>query len=278
MTDPIHFFVHVPKCAGTTVETHFRRTLGPGGFALAPRWKNPLRDVIGNRAALPADVVAKGRVLSGHSLARSMARFYPGRVLRQSVLLRDPVGWHVSFYNYRLWRAVDRGDPTPPRFETWLRAQRRNPIARFLLMRYFEIGYPGIYRMSSRARFQFLEGALAGFHFVGGHQRCDEAVAGISRDLGVDDHVKPHNVGGGRDVPGEVRAKDLPIALRTQIEKMHAVDALLHRRWKDRGWGHDCPAGAPAGGDAAALSLPDDDRMIYLRSDVETLWRKKSWR
>ena len=274
MTDPIHFFVHVPKCAGTTVETHFRRTLGPGGFALAPRWKNPLRDVIGNRAALPADVIANGKVLSGHSLARSMARFFPGRELRESVLLRDPVGWHVSFYNYRLWRAADRGEPTPPPFEAWLRAQRRNPIARFLLMRYFEVGYPGIYRMSSRGRFVFLEAALAGFHFVGGHQRCDEAVAGISRDLGVDDAVEPHNVGGGRNVPGEVRAKDLPDALRLRIEAMHAVDALLHRRWKDRAFA----PGAPEGGDDAAAGLPDDDRMVYLRSDVETLWRKKAWR
>ena len=83
MPDPIHFFVHVPKCAGTTVETHFRRTLGEGGFALAPRWKNPLRDVIGNRAALAPEVIANGKVISGHSLARSMAAQFAGRELRE---------------------------------------------------------------------------------------------------------------------------------------------------------------------------------------------------
>lgn len=274
MTDPIHFFVHVPKCAGTTVETHFRRTLEEGGFALAPRWKNPLREVIGNRAALPADAIAKGRVLSGHSLARSMARFFAGRVLRESVLLRDPVGWHVSFYNYRLWRAHDRAEPTPPPFDVWARAQRRNPIARFILLRYLEVGYPAVYRLSSRARFQRLENTLAGFHFVGGHECCNEAVGGISRDLGVDDHVEAHNVGVGRDVPGTVRAKDLPDAVRMRIETMHAVDALLHRRWKNRGFAF----GAPGGGADAALKLPDDDWMVYLRSDIETLWRKKAWR
>ena len=43
----VHFLLHVPKCAGTTVEDHFRETLGPG-FLLAPRWHNPLRAVIGN--------------------------------------------------------------------------------------------------------------------------------------------------------------------------------------------------------------------------------------
>ncbi|MFT6776006.1 MAG: hypothetical protein ACJA1L_003730 [Paracoccaceae bacterium] len=273
MPDPIHFFVHVPKCAGTTVETHFRRTLGPGGFALAPRWKNPLRDVLGNRAALPPEVVAGGKVISGHSLARSMASQFPGRELRESVLLRDPVGWHVSFYNYRLWRAQDRGQPAPPPFDDWMRAQRRNPIARFLLMRYFEVGYPMIYGLSSRDRFRRLESLLAGFHFVGGHERCDEVVAAISRDLGVDDAVEARNVGGGRAIAGAIKTTELSDALRMRIETTHAIDALLHRRWRGRGF-----AGAPDGAEAAALTLPDDDRALMLRSDGETLWRKKRWR
>ena len=260
-----------------------RTVTGAGARELAARLASPLTDknAISARLDAVAWCLERQGIRTGSretlkgcpDLARALARFFPGRPLRESVLLRDPVGWHVSFYNYRLWRAADRGEPTPPPFEIWLRGQRRNPIARFLLMRYFGIGYPGIYTMSSRARFVFLEDALTQFHFVGGHERCDEAVAGISRDLGVDDRVEPRNVGGGRNVPGELRAKELPDALRMRIETMHALDLLLHRRWKDRGW-----SGAPAGGAEAALDLPDDDRMIYLRSDAETLWRKKAWR
>jgi len=89
--------------------------------------RNPLRDIIGKCAALCAQL----RALPGHSLARSIAAAFAGRALRQSVLLR---------------------------------ARRRNPIARFLLMRCFEVGYPGLYALSSRDRFLRLKTALEGFH------------------------------------------------------------------------------------------------------------------
>ncbi|MEO0866373.1 MAG: hypothetical protein AAFY39_17745, partial [Pseudomonadota bacterium] len=44
----VHFLLHVPKCAGTTVEAHFRKHLG-ARFMIAPRWESPMRNFIGNR-------------------------------------------------------------------------------------------------------------------------------------------------------------------------------------------------------------------------------------
>jgi hypothetical protein len=122
--------------------------------------RNPLRDIIGKCAALRAQL----RALPGHSLARSIAAAFAGRALRQSVLLRNPGGWHVGVCKYRLWCAQRRAQPAPPPIEVLLRARRRNPIARFLLMRCFEVGYPGLYALSSRDRFLRLKTALEGFH------------------------------------------------------------------------------------------------------------------
>ncbi|SET81941.1 sulfotransferase family 2 domain-containing protein [Oceanicella actignis] len=273
MSEPIHFFVHVPKCAGTTVERHFDRTLGEG-FMIAPRWNNPLRDVLGNRARIDPERAARVRVMSGHSLARSMRRFFPGRELRESVLLRDPVGYLLSFYNYRVSRHLDHGQPAPPPFDDWLAAQRRNPISRFLLMRYFEIGYPRIYAMSSRARFAFLDDALRGFHFVGGHKRCDEVVGTISRELGVDDAVTPQNVGRRR----VLRAEDLGEEQRARILERNDVDAALFARWADRGFGPGAPAGGEEEREALLESLSGADQPDYLLSDLTSLARKKLWR
>lgn len=272
MTDgPIHFFVHVPKCAGTTVERHLEAHLGPDEFALAPRWKHPLREALGNRAPLPEALLRHGRAMSGHSLQQGMAAQFPGRALREYVLLRDPVSQHVSFYNYRLRRTKERGQPHPGDFETWMKTQRRSPISRFLLMRYFGIGYPAIYRLSSRARFRFLEDKLSAFTFVGDYRRCNEALAGLSAELGIPEEVASRNVGAADDLPGAIRLSDLGAEARARIEARHALDALLHRRWADRGFA----PGAPAGGEAAAMTLPDDDRGALFLADVDSLLRKR---
>lgn len=268
---PVHFFLHVPKCAGTTVEAHFARTLGPG-FLLAPRWRHPLRDVIGNRyPTLRAEDLAGVRLVSGHSLSVSLKAKFPGREVRESVLLRDPLSYLVSFYNYRWARHRERGEPAPPDFPLWRRSQRRNPIARFLLTRYFEIGVPSVYRLGTRARFLFLDRAFARFHFVGSWRRCGEAVAGISRELGVDPEAPHENVG----KVGVLKAADLPQAEVAAILAEHALDQLLFDRWKDRGFD---PAANPPDPEAAAAALPSGDGPSYLPSDLESALRRKLWR
>ena len=269
--DPVHFFLHVPKCAGTTVERHFERTLGDG-FLLAPRWRSPLRDVIGNRyPSLSPEDLAGVRAVSGHSLSRSLAEKFPGRDVKCSVLLRDPVSYLVSFYNYRWARHEERGQPAPGAFDAWRGAQRRNPIARFLLHRFFEVGYPDIYRLSTRARFLYLEAAFQGFHFVGGYRRCNEALAGISAELGVDPTVESENVGHVK----RLSAADLSEAQKTAILRENAADALLFERWKDRGFDR---AANPTDPEGAARALPARDLAANFAADVESALRRKLWR
>jgi len=192
----VHFLLHVPKCAGTTVEAHFRAVLGPR-FLLAPRWRNPLRNVIGNRYSMAADDprLPRVRVVTGHSLGVSLKRRFPGAEIRESVLLRDPVSYHLSLYNYRLQRHHAGTGPEPPGFARWYLAQRRTPISRFLLNHYFEQGVPALYRISSRDRLAFLEERLRDFWFVGSYRRADKMIAGISRELDVPARAAPRNAG-----------------------------------------------------------------------------------
>jgi hypothetical protein len=145
MPDPVHVFVHVPECAGATVQRQFRGTRCATSSANAPRC---------------ARSYARCRDIRWRARLRRRSR----GALRQSVLLRDPGGWYVGVCKYRLWCAQRRAQPAPPPIEVWMRARRRNPIARFLLMRCFEVGYPGLYALSSRDRFLRLKTALEGFH------------------------------------------------------------------------------------------------------------------
>lgn len=269
---PVHFFLHVPKCAGTSVEAHFARHLDPDGFLLAPRWRNPLRDVIGNRySGLDPLALRRVQVVSGHSLSVSLARKFTGREVREHVLLRDPLSYLVSFYNYRWARHEQRGEPAPPPFADWTRTQRRNPISRFLLHRYFEIGYPSVYRLSSRARFRLLERAFARFAWVSAWTQADAAIAALSTELGLPPAAERENEAAAR----RLALADIPEEERRALEAEHAVDLLLFERWKDR---RADPAANPADPDGAAETLSASDALAYLPADLESALRRKLWR
>ena len=253
----VHFILHVPKCAGTTVEAHFERHLG-AGFLRAPRWEHPLRNVIGNRYPYaPGDARLAGvRVVSGHSLSVSLKSRFPGAEIAESVLLRDPLGYFLSFYNYRWARFREGLEPRPPGFGLWYAAQRRNPISRFMLNRYFEQGIPALYRLSSAARLDWLEARLARFHFVGGVARADELIAGVSRDLALPENVARENV---TRTP-ELAREAVPERLAARIAADNALDAALFARWSDRGW-----RGAP---ESAAGGQARLDHLRYLAGDA----------
>ncbi|MEM9009636.1 MAG: hypothetical protein AAGE18_00295 [Pseudomonadota bacterium] len=268
MGRPVYFFLHVPKCAGTTVEQHFAAALGDG-FLIAPRWESVRRNFIGNRYDFAPGALDRVAVVSGHSLSTSLRRHLPGREVREVLLIREPLSWFLSFYNYRLWRQREWGEPAPPRFATWYRGQRTNPISRFILNRYFEVGYPEILTLSSQTRLRRLNRDLARFHFVGDLRFAGEVIAAASAELGLPAEVTPRNVGAGPTL----RAEDLPQDLRARIARENAVDAALHRLWSERRFAE----GAPDGTAEAEAALPAGDQLSYtLRDAVGTAIKKLS--
>lgn len=250
----IHFLVHVPKCAGTTIEWHFQKHLGER-FLWAPRWRSPLRDVIGNRypSLTPQDLGGID-VVSGHSLSANLADKFPGARIREHVLLRDPVDWHISMYNYRIKRAGGRG----PDFSTWYGTVRRNPISRFLLNRYFGFGVPGLYRLSSAARLKWLEARLSRFAFVGGLHLTDDLIDGVAAATGVPGRAKAQNT-----IPEKrLTAVDLAPDILDRLRRDNVLDQALFDRWKDRGWDQTRIPPAP--------SLPGFDQLTLLASDIRS--------
>jgi len=257
-TRVVHFLVHVPKCAGSTVEAHFGRFLGDG-FLLAPRWENPLRQIIGNRyPSLSAERLSGVRAVSGHSLSQRLGRHFAGAEIRQSVLLRDPVGYFLSLYNYR-WVRFEAGlGREPPEFDAWYRSQRRDPISRFLLNRYFDEAIPALYRLSSAARLAKLESHLASFHFVGSYRRADEMIREVSADLGIPAGAERRNT---TAVP-HLHPDELGDARRRRLLADNELDSALYNRWADRGW-----AGQPG---TDAPDLPRADQLTRMLSDTFT--------
>lgn len=262
----VHFLVHVPRCAGTTLDAHLREHLGEA-FLVAPRWRNPLRLFLAERGALrPGDPRLAGlKVVSGHSLGVSLKRRLPGVEVRESVILREPVSWFVSLYNLRWMRHRAGEGPRPPGFAAWLGAQRLNPVSRFLIGHYFERRVPGLYALASRERLAFLEARLRDFWFVGDVGQADRLVTLVSREFDLPERAARRNVSAA---PALTEA-DLDPALAVRIRAGNALDLALWERWKDRGLRGEerDPAGPPS-------PLPEDDRLAYLASDLVTTLRR----
>ena len=258
----VHFVLHVPKCAGMTIEGHFRALLG-AGYLRAPRWHSPLRLILGEGRALRAGDprLAQVRVISGHSLSVGMRRAFAGAEIRESVLLREPVAFHVALFNERV-RQERVGGADAAAFARWYRAQRRNPVTRFLLWRYFEERLPALYRLSSAARLGLLEARLAGFWFVGDLTLADRLVMAICRDLGLPaERPERRNM----SPRGALRPAQLSPALAERIRAENALDLALWQRWRGRGFGARAKAPAtppPALARADQLALALDDLRV----------------
>lgn len=264
--DPVHFLVHVPKCAGTTVELHFARHLGDD-FLIAPRSKSFLRDLIGNRSLLPIGQTNTLKVVSGHSLAERMAKDLAPHPVLPSVLLREPVSWFLSYFNYQVDRASY--DPRQPysSFEEWSALLAPNPIARFLMRRYFGVGYPQLFGYSSREMFTFLNEKLRHFYFVGDVRHTEVLIADISRQLDIPERAKPSNVTKSK----MVTRSSVSDQLVSRIREYNPLDAALHQVWGERLFE---PANTVIPQDIIE-SLPDNDRISRAFADTRSSIRKR---
>ena len=187
----VHFLIHVPKCAGTTVETFVNRHFGER--AISPvKQKSPNRWV-GPFYRLP-DRVHFDRVefVMGHYFGRSIARYFEGRPIRHAVLLRDPVSYFFSYYNYRMVGQEARGLNLYD-FELYYRSRPLNPVSFFILNRYLEIPRARIAVMSAENKLDILEDLLSGFWHVGAYHACGDLIGRIAEEHGVDATYERHN-------------------------------------------------------------------------------------
>lgn len=229
----VYFFLHVPKCAGSTIIEHLEGHLGARALH-APRSAGTGRNFFGNRYPFAIDDPRLRDVdlIYGHALSASLRGLLPRTRILETALLRDPVGWFVSMYNFRLARERDGVGSRVPPFADWYQAERRNPIARFLLYRHLEVGVPWLYGLSSADQLRRIEAALERFWFVGSYRAVGKLTDRIASDLGVPGSPEPRNV----DSVRAVTVNALPDAQRRRIEAENRIDSLLYERWKDRGF------------------------------------------
>lgn len=234
----VYFLLHVPRAAGNTIEAHLQAHLGeqlwsplrPSAMAMLGRSRYRL-----DKTPDPQRV----RAVAGHYIGRSLERHFPGRQIRRTLLLRDPIGFHVSYYNHRMMFSLSRGGSTCA-FEQHLCAQPRDLIAILLLWYWLELPLATLLWTSDERKYELLNEALGGFWFVGSYRDCDRLIAAIAADLDVPPVAPPRNttLQWQKRVNWQpLRADELPASTRAAILARNPIHDALWHSWRNAGFG-----------------------------------------
>jgi hypothetical protein len=221
--DSLFIAVHVPKCAGRTLERHVLRHL-PGNEC----WVTTKRfvrtpHIVGRHYQLrdPRQLQAT-RVISGHHAAQSMERLFPDRDIMHSVLIREPVSFHLSYYNFRMMRYIERGW-RPHSFELHLKSQPHDPITHFL---------------SPQKKYNLVNRALSKFWFVADLSKCDELIALMSRDLAIPETAERCNTSElwtARTHWQPLTRDDIAPKTLEALTKRTRIDKAVWHSWRNAG-------------------------------------------
>jgi hypothetical protein len=125
-----HLFVHVPKCAGTDLETDIARRSPALGQSLQDRGETPLADLHAALARLSSEVIRADRIfVFGHFtlrwyLEQGLYRFGD----RLFTVVREPIGIILSLVNYILTVIVNDQGITRNDTANWLAALKLSAI------------------------------------------------------------------------------------------------------------------------------------------------------
>lgn len=234
MNRPVFVVLHIPKCAGSTIETHLAEHLGTRFWSPRKRSRRFPLEIFGRKYdARPPVPPHRIRAVSGHFLGASIKRLFAPRPLHCSVLLRDPRQLMLSWYNFRMMRYLDAGQSPYP-FSTHMRALPSDPMAHFLLEQWFELPWWRIARLQLSAKIAMLDSMLSQFDFVGDISDCDALTAQISRALGIPENAERKNTSADwqkRVAWTPVRYEDLSEADRRALEARTRLDNYLWRKW-----------------------------------------------
>lgn len=256
---PVYFMLHMLRTGGTTIAGHLKAHLGDRMCATVR--PSPL-EMLGRRRVrlYGAPDFRHVRVVTGHYLGRSLERHFPGQEIRRTLLLRDPIGFHVSYYNYLMMFSLSRGGPTCS-FERHLRIQPRDMVPLMLLLHWLEMPLRTILATGDARKYALLNESLAGFWFVGSYEDGDRLLAAVAADLGLPTRAARKNTTAewrNRSAWQPLRENDLSDATRRAILAKNPIHDALWHGWRDAGFG--VARHASRAGSFPSLAIPRSSR------------------
>jgi len=235
VTKPLHLIVHVPKCAGRTIENHLDKHLGKNRFwTPGKRFRNlPLELFARKYDSRPPGRLEDVDAISGHLFGKSIESLFPDRQIKRSVILREPTKQILSWYNFRMMRYMSEGMKPFP-FALFVKSFPKNPTANFLLERWLELPWTRHGLMSAETKVALLDATLSEFDKIVDISRADELCAWHSGYLGIPTHPERTNTSEQwveRTGWQPLQLRDLTDQDQKLLATRFAIDRYLWQRW-----------------------------------------------
>ena len=272
-TRPVHFIYHVPKCAGRTIDRHLASALPAGSYQRLRRRHGIGRFLTGYDVSRLANL-KQTQVVSGHHLGLSLDSFFADRLIKRSLLLRDPTSHFVSYYNYRMTRYISEG-LQPYSIDVAYGAMRRNFITHYILNSFLELSWVQIASLSNQDKYDLANAFLSMFWFVGDYTLCDDLLSVLGDRLDISGDARVHN--GLEDLARGARWTPLTQDMlpRKTIESIQAENRIDQRLWETwREARHETGAVRPVALEGRSSSFVSDEALRLVHQLVRRLQRR----
>lgn len=188
---PVHFVYHLPKCAGRTIDRHLALALPKPAYHRIKKRRGLGRFITRYDCTNLPDA-RSAKVVSGHYLGITVDPLFQRRLIKRSLLLRDPASHFVSYYNYRMTRYISEG-LQPYSIAVAYGAMQRNFITHYVLRNFLELSWSQIASFSDVEKYDLVNAFLSTFWFVGDYSLCDEFLVVLGDRLGIPAEASPYN-------------------------------------------------------------------------------------
>jgi len=272
-TPPLHFVYHVPKCAGRTIDRHLASALPASAYHRLRKRRGMGRLMRRyDRTHLPDPGTTL--VVSGHHLGISLDPLFENRLIKRSLLLRDPASHFVSYYNYRMTRYINEG-LQPYGVEVAYGAMRRNFITHYILENFLELRWVQIASLSDQDKYELANAFLSMFWFVGDYTLCDDLLSVLGDRLGIPANAQPHNMLAdlARSAGWTPLTLDLvPKDIVAEIQADNWIDQRLWETWRDAR--HETASIRPIALESRASSFVSGEAIRFVNQIVRRVQRR----
>ena len=213
---PLYIFLHIQKCAGSTVRKHIEKNFNKDEFLLAyanePPFINGAYNLKKYLKSLTQKQKNKLKIIFGHRVFYKMGELFPGREIKYLTVFRSPIERMISQYNYRRMRLKQR---LPKKsidrlklelldgkrildFHEWLEGGvPKNSIFRFVFERFFdkETNFSTFLKRDfKKQNLEKVKKILDSFYFVGIQTKIDRDILYIYSLLGINKFYSRSNV------------------------------------------------------------------------------------
>jgi hypothetical protein len=232
---PVHFIYHVPKCAGQTIDRHFSSLLPETAYYKTAKRRGPGRFLFTRHDSSKLTDPHETKIVAGHFLGVSLDAQFAGRPIKRSILLRDPVGHALSYYNFRMMRYLSRGFH-PYSFDVAYRAMQRNFITHYILRHFLEMSWARVAALGDEDKYDIVNAFLSKFWYVADYRQCDDLVGTVGARLGIDGRAMPKNTQAQweRHVRWKsIELGDLCPGTIARMESENLIDQRLWETWRN---------------------------------------------